>query len=539
MRWFPFSSFQVPAIALYLSDHSLAVLRLDKEKRVISFAHADLPSGVVLDGKVLDKDKLALAIRELCKNALPVPVILTEEIPVILSIPESQSFTHLFTVPTATLPEKFKDVVFAKARELIPMDMAHLYWDWHIAERNVGAIDRVLFAAAPREIVDAYISVCTSCNLLPLAIDMETTSLARALLLPDGKTSVIMDIGARTTNLGFFDEEQRLGLSVSISIAGNSFTSAIVDRMHSSWEVSEALKREQGLNRAIPDNRVLIIIQERLQAIMHDFVKAMTYYESTYRKPVTRVVLAGGSALLPDIVTYYAMNLKREVVLGEPFRLLGGMNPELAEVGEPIRFAPVVGLALRAIAPHPESAGINLLHGWEGERWEEREGKILKKWRQLALPLFVASIVLLLAVSYVYIYRPYTRLHAENISRINLLPTATEIDTERESTTTPDISPISTETSTTSTATTTETVLPTAVATTTPAKTTIRIKETPTGYLNVRREPASTGVAFTKVYPKETYPLITLRGEWMEIALSGSTSGWVSARYAEEIPLNQ
>ena len=523
MRWFPFSSFHVHAIALYLSDHTLAVLSLSKEKQVISFGSCYLADNIVIDGKVLDRDKLVLAIRELCAQAQPKPVILDEEIPVILSVPESQSFTHLFTVPSATPPEKFKETVFAKARELIPMDMTRLYWDWHIAERAVGAVDRVLFASAPREIIDSYIAVCEKCNMLPVAIDMETTSLARALLLPDGKTSIIMDIGARTTTLGFFDDEHRLGLSVSIPIAGNSFTNSIVERIHVSWDDAESLKRQQGLSRAIPDNRVLVILQERMQAIMHDFLKALNYYESTYRKPIVRIVLSGGSALLPDIVTYFGMNFKREVVMGEPFHLLGNMNPQLAELGSSIRFAPVVGLALRTLVAHPESEGINLLHGWEGERWEEREEKILKKWRLLAVPLFISSCTLLAYVVYAYLYLPYVRLQTENTSRVTLLSETAQPAIVQASSTVTIAQPQTTEV-TDVFATTTNIVL----------SPMLRIKETPTGYLNVRRRPASTSPSFARVYPGENYELLAKENGWVKIKIKTDEVGWVSGMFIEE-----
>ena len=528
MRWFPFSSFHVPAIALYLSDHTLAVLRLNKDNSVISFGRTELASGIVENGKVLDKKKLAEHIRELCKNASPKPIMLTDEVPVILSVPESQSFTHLFTVPSATPEEKFKETVLSKAGELIPMDMTHLYVDWHVVERAVGATDRVLFAAAPRDIIDAYIAVCESCNLLPLAIDMETISLARALLSDDGKTSVIMDIGARTTTLGFFDEAHRLGLSVSIPIAGNSFTHAVIDHMHASWEDAEKLKREQGLDRMIPDNRVMVILQERLQAIMQELQKAFAYYESTYRKPVLRLVFAGGSSLLPDIVTYYAMNLKCEVVLGEPFRVLGKTNPQLADIHEPILFAPVVGLALRALAEHPEADGINLLHGWEGERWEEREEKILRRWRRLAVPIFVASIILLFYVAYAYLYLPYVRLHEENISRIALISGGND---GLVSTSTPALSDVATSGA--------EMISPPFPATTTTSEsreTLIRIRETPTGWLNVRRSGASSSPAFAKIHPGETYPLLHEERGWAEITVHSGLNGWISTVYIERIP---
>lgn len=521
MRWFPFSSLHVPAIALHLSDHAIAVLRLDAHKRVVSFGRKELPNGVLEEGHVRDAVKLEDAIRELCATLLPKPIVLDEEIPVILSIPEARSFTHIFSIPTGVTKEKLPEMVLAKASRLIPMDLSLLYADWHIVEENVGGTDRVLFAAAPREIVDSYIAVCEACDLLPLAIDMETISLARALLPDEKMTSIIIDIGERTTNLGFFDEQNKLGLSVSVPIAGKDFTRVLTDTMHVDWETAEKLKREQGLDRRIPDNRVMVIVQERLQAILHELHRAMTYFESTYRKPVKRIVFAGGSSLMPDLVTYYAMNLRGDVSLGDPLRTLAPGSGEMLSGIPPILSAPLIGLALRALADDPAGSGINLLHGWEGERWEERERHILERWKKLAVPLFGASLVLLGYVAYAYLYLPYARLHEENISRVMPQPTNSFIP-EEGTTTDPQTS-----------ATTSDVVLPPpevpAIVESVPNVATIN--DTPTGWLNVRSGPASTYGVITKVLPGESYPILGIEGAWTHLDLGPRGDGWVSSVY--------
>lgn len=521
MRWFPFSSLHVPAIALHLSDHAIAILRLDAHKRIVSFGRKELPSGVLEEGRVRDAIKLETAIRELSATLLPKPITLDEEIPVILSIPEARSFTHIFSVPTGVEKEKLPEMVFAKASRLIPMDLSLLYADWHIVEENVGGTDRILFAAAPREIVDSYIAVCEACDLLPLAIDMETIGLARALLPDEQTTSLIIDIGERTTNLGFFDEQHKLGLSVSIPIAGKDFTRVLTDTMHVDWETAEKLKREQGLDRRIPDNRVMVIVQERLQAILHELHRAMTYFESTYRKPIKRIVFAGGSSLMPDLVTYYAMNMRGDVSLGDPLRTLAPGSGEMLSGVPPVLSAPLIGLALRALAPDPAGSGINLLHGWEGERWEERERHILERWKKLALPLFGASVVLLGYVAYAYLYLPYARLHEENISRV--VPQPTDSFVPESSTTTPEEL----------LATTSEAALEQ-----TPALNiqedelrTAIIAETPTGWLNVRSGPSGTHAVITKVIPGESYPVLGTEGTWTHIDLGTRGNGWVSSTY--------
>jgi type IV pilus assembly protein PilM len=340
MRWFPFSSFTVSPIALHISDHTCAVLRLNSKNEIVSFGRALLPQGVMEGGLVRDRKQLGEHIRTACARALPKPIRLDEEVPVIFSIPESQSFTHLFTVSSSLPDEYIAKTIQKKAGEIIPAPLDSLYTDWHIVEENVGGNDRILFAAAPREIIDAYIAVCEEVNLLPLAIDMETISLARALLPDDGKASVIIDIGSRTTTLGFFDEQHRLGLSLSLPIAGNNFTRALIDRLHVSFEDAEELKRSSGLSRALPDNRSMVILQEQLQLMLPQLRKATSYFESTYHKAVTSVVLAGGEALIPDIAVYLAMNLKCDVVLGNPLTQLGKAAAQILGEQESVAYAP-------------------------------------------------------------------------------------------------------------------------------------------------------------------------------------------------------
>ncbi len=521
MRWYPFSSLYVPAIALHLSDHAIAILRLDAHKRVVSFGRKELPSGVLEGGHVVDSAKLKSTIRELCGTLLPTPVSLDEEVPVVLSIPESRSFTHIFSVPTGVPKDKLPEMVIAKASRIIPMDLSLLYTDWHIVEENVGGTDRVLFAAAPREIVDAYIAVCESCDLLPLAIDMETISLARALLPEEKATSLIVDIGERTTNLGFFDEQNKLGLSVTIPIAGKDFTRALTDTMHVDWETAEKLKKEQGLDRRIPDNRVMVIVQERLQAILREVHRSMTYFESTYRKPIKRVVFAGGSSLMPDVVTYFAMNMRGDVTLGDPLRTLAPGSGELFSGIPPVLSAPLIGLALRALAPDPAGSGINLLHGWEGERWEDRERHIFERWKKLALPLFAASLVLLGYVAYTYLYLPYMRLREENISRVipqpsNFFATSSAV-----------VVPIL-EVGTTSAPVSAEPPTDSEIETARPV---IIVGETPTGWLNVRSGAGPNFEILLKVKPGESYAVIETVGEWTHIELEGGSDGWVSSAY--------
>lgn len=60
------------------------------------------------------------------------------------------------------------------------------------------------------------------------------------------------------------------------------------------------------------------------------------------------------------------------------------------------------------------------------------------------------------------------------------------------------------------------------------------VLDTPTGYLNVRKDPTLGGALVTTVKPGETYEFITEQNGWTEIKLTDGTDGWVSSDYVKK-----
>jgi len=81
--------------------------------------------------------------------------------------------------------------------------------------------------------------------------------------------------------------------------------------------------------------------------------------------------------------------------------------------------------------------------------------------------------------------------------------------------------------------------LPTPATTTPPTATTtppvgvkqLMIKDTPTGYLNVRSTPSTSGKLVTQVHPNEVYTYTDSKNGWYQIVLAGGKSGWVTGQY--------
>lgn len=68
-----------------------------------------------------------------------------------------------------------------------------------------------------------------------------------------------------------------------------------------------------------------------------------------------------------------------------------------------------------------------------------------------------------------------------------------------------------------------------------PAKPYVVIKDTPTGFLRVRMEPATTATEAGRVNPGEKYSIVSSKSGWYEIKYDSAKSGWVSGQYADKV----
>ncbi len=61
----------------------------------------------------------------------------------------------------------------------------------------------------------------------------------------------------------------------------------------------------------------------------------------------------------------------------------------------------------------------------------------------------------------------------------------------------------------------------------------LTVNSTPTGFLNVRSLPSTSGKLITQVHPGETFAYVTTKNGWYEIVLPDDTTGWVIGTYVK------
>lgn len=76
---------------------------------------------------------------------------------------------------------------------------------------------------------------------------------------------------------------------------------------------------------------------------------------------------------------------------------------------------------------------------------------------------------------------------------------------------------------------------PTKSAAADPTKPYALIKDTPTGFLRVRADSATSAAELARVKPGEKYSIIEEKSDWFKIQLEATKSGWISSQYAQKV----
>lgn len=266
-----------------------------------------------------------------------------------LSLPESQAFTRTIKFPLLTDAE-IASAVKWEAEEYIPIPVAEAVIEHQVVERRERATPPevlVLLVAAPKVLVEKYVKIASLAGLTPVFAETGLIALSRCLA-PANQISVVVDFGARSTDLAIA-KNQQLVFSRSIQTGGEAFTRAVAQSLGVTPAQAEEYKRTYGFSQKQLEGKVGGALMPVFNIVAEEIKKAIHYYQTEeHGDPPTSIVLSGGTAGLPDAVPTLARLVGLEVAIGNPFAKVS-VSPDVAK--NLANYAPLystaVGLALR------------------------------------------------------------------------------------------------------------------------------------------------------------------------------------------------
>jgi len=279
--------------------------------------------------------------------------------PLYMCVPGHMVFPRYVKLP-AVSGEKIRQMIRYEAEQNVPFPIEEVVWDYQILpSAEIGELHVMLAAVKLENAVSATDSVLAA-KLEPEVVDASPLALYNAARYnyPDLEgCTLLLDIGARSSNLIFIEGERVF--SRSVPVAGLAMTAEIAKELEIPFAQAEELKVAHGMialggvhvgpedELADRISRILRNVATRLHAEMN---RSISFYRSQQGGSAPqRVLLTGGSSVLRNINTFFEEKLKVPVEQFNPFvNVAVGPQIEEERVADDLHLlGGVVGLALR------------------------------------------------------------------------------------------------------------------------------------------------------------------------------------------------
>lgn len=325
---------KVPFVAIDLSDRSVKIARAE-QGRLFGIARADLPDGLVFQGRVQDSDGLAKALSNLL-HAGPARKLFAKA--AAMTLPEEQCFIRIIRVPVLSAGE-LEQAIHWEADAAIPLPQGEAVVSWQvIGPTTNGEQLEVLVSGAPRDLAESYADMLRRVPLTPVVFEPESFAIARALLRQEDRDAVlILDLGREHSGV-IITHDRVVRVTANIPIAARLFTERISAVKKLSLKQAEELKRKDGIGTEREGPAIRAILEPVLAELTEQIRQFFTFFEThenvqkgqapaggktgelSAGGTIARVLLTGGDALMKGLPEYLAQALRVPVNIGDPFR---------------------------------------------------------------------------------------------------------------------------------------------------------------------------------------------------------------------------
>lgn len=294
---------------------------------------------------------------------------------------------------------KVSQIIQYEAQQNVPFPLQEVVWDYQILGTTPAGELEVLLVAIKSEIVEGLFRLAETAGLNLLLTDVAPAALCNAFRYNYGDVedcSMLLDIGAKTSNILFFEKGKVFARS--INLGANAITQDFAQEAKLRWEQAEKIKIAEGfvsLGGAYeepenPHQAAIAKIARQFMTRLHIQVnQTIQFYRGQQGGSAPqRLYLAGGASIMPYTAQFFAEKLNVPVEYFNPLRSVE-IDPsinleELAKVAHSM--GELVGLGLRNVAQCPVE--LNLMPP-STLRWQSFNQK---------KPYFIASVYSLVVI---------------------------------------------------------------------------------------------------------------------------------------------
>jgi len=334
-------------LGIDIGSRSIKLIEIGEEKGVRTLmAAGSMPTPLKSTSSVnADIDATSYIIKQLVKETG------AKSDQVNIALPEAQVFTRVIEVPQLSSRE-LNSAIQWEAEQYIPLPLDQVNLDFTILQdaktTGTGKM-QVLLVAAPKALIERYMTIVELSDLVPIAAETEIIASARAIhaSVANLKNYLIVSIGAQTTDMSIL-HNGLLVFTRSISAGGEALTRALIQSLDFNPIQAEEYKKTYGLNKDVLEGKLVISMEPIMASIINEMKRAIAFFGERYpNERIEAAIVSGGSSKLPGIVSFIAQLVNIETQIANPWI---GIQKEarfaVLDTEGPI-FTVAVGLSLR------------------------------------------------------------------------------------------------------------------------------------------------------------------------------------------------
>ncbi|MFP6871923.1 MAG: type IV pilus assembly protein PilM [Verrucomicrobiales bacterium] len=269
------------------------------------------------------------------------------------------AFTRFINTP-ALDEENVEKLIAFEAQQNIPFPLNEVAWDYQkiVSEGGSGEAEYAL-VAIKKDSLDELTEAVEAAPLSVRGVDVAPMALYNAFRYsyPESEgCSLLVDVGARTTNLIYIEGERVF--TRSIPVGGAATTSAIANEFNMPFADAEERKKQDGfvsLGGAYAEHEdpgiaaMSKVIRNTMTRLHSEIVRTTSAYRQAGGSPPDMVYLCGGSAALPYLREFLNEKLGIEVEYFNALKSVAvgsGIDTEVIS-SDAHNLGELVGLALR------------------------------------------------------------------------------------------------------------------------------------------------------------------------------------------------
>ncbi|MBR5591802.1 MAG: type IV pilus assembly protein PilM [Kiritimatiellae bacterium] len=318
---------------------------------LLRYTFGDLP-----EGSAENPDTFSVEIEQALRGMMATSGIRAGRIHVALS---GQMAFPRFIKVLSDSPEKMDEQIRFEQEQAAPFPLSEAIFSHTLIGLPDAGEQHVMIVASREALVSAVTRALLNLGCEPEVVDVAPIALYNAVRFNypemDGCTLVV-DIGARCTNLVFVEQDRIFYRS--IPVAGNTITAEIAKTFGISAEDAEAFKCERGLVAqggafAVDDpdvDRLSKVIRNVMTRLNAEIARSISFYRSQQSGSApSQMLLTGASAQLPYMQNFFEEKLQIAVDFLNPFQAVSyPKHVDAEQFGHDAFSMPVlVGLALR------------------------------------------------------------------------------------------------------------------------------------------------------------------------------------------------